>query len=273
MQSNKQLANKIKTKAFKDLSEQTQVLMTRLKDSADDDKAFIEVLLEVDFALQLSDFFETNLYKDIKRNKLNEVTYGKISSYSEQLDEAEQAEFRNNLSEIIDTQTKLIKKLKKRIFDCISRHSDVEKSILHAVMMLETLSYEQLDDEQHDKILHTIKNAEVNNILSQLDLINIYALEKYYPVPEARAIIDEYKLESTEFFELWQSANNKYKQAQGISIYDLDVEQPLIASKIYERRAELVDTRDKFIKNIDGYGGQFVNDNEILIPVEKGGLA
>lgn len=273
MQTNKQLANKIKTKAYKDLSEQTQVLMTRLKDSADDDKAFIDVLFEIDLALELSDFFETKLYKDIKRNKLNEVTSDKINSYSEQLDEADLAEFVDSISVVIDTQTKLIKKLKKRIYDCISRHSDVEKSILHAVMMLETLSYEQLDDSQHDKILHTIKNAEVNNILSQLDLINLYALEKYYPVPEARVIIEAYKLETTEFFELWQSANNKYKQAQGVSIYDLDVEQPLIASKVYERRAELVDTREKFIKNIDGYGGQFINDDEILNPVEKGGLA
>lgn len=70
MQTNKQLANKIKTKAYKDLSEQTQVLMTRLKDNADDDKAFIDVLLEIDISLQLSDFFETKLYKEIKEKNL-----------------------------------------------------------------------------------------------------------------------------------------------------------------------------------------------------------
>lgn len=272
MQSNKQLANKIKTKAFKDLSEQTQVLITRLKDSTDDDKAFIDVLFEVDVALQLSDFFETGLYKDIKRKKLFEVISDVIKAHSEQLQEDEQQAFIDELSADMEKQSKLVSVIKKRAFDCIDRHAEIEKQLLHSVLMIETLRYEQLNDEQHTKVTSTLANVVMYSALSQLDLIILHAAEKYFPLTEINNIIDKYSLESTELFELWQSVNQKYKEIHGVDVFVIDTKIPNIAKKIYKSRSEQIDTKEKLYRNLDTYGGLFLSDETISKVLESGGL-
>lgn len=270
MQSNKQLANKIKTKAYKDLSEQTQMVMDRLKDNADDDKAFISVLLEIDVALKISNFFETNLHNEFKRRKFNEVLATKIDDICKPMTTEQQQEYSEYLANILETQYKTADTIKKRAFDCINRHNNVERSLLHSIMMIETLNYEQLNDSQQEQIVSTLKRAEIDCTFAQLDLILLYAVEKYYPMAEINNVIDRYKLGSTELFNLWQSVNSKYKQAHGVDIYNLDVEQPHTASKIFERRAEVLDTREKLHKNIDSYGGQFLKDDEIQKYLKKG---
>lgn len=272
MQSNKQLANKIKTKAYKDLSEQTQVVMTRLKDNANDDKAFISVLLEIDVALQLSDFFETDLYKDIKEKKLFEVISEVVKTYCEKLPENEQQVYMNELSVDMEKQAKLVSVIKKRAFDCINRHAEVEKQILHSVLMLETVRYEKLTEEQHNNLISTMKNVVTDSAVNQLDLTLLHAVEKYFPLAEVNNIIDKYGLESTELFNLWQSANHKFKEAHGIDIFILDTEIPHTAKNIFEKHSEQVDTKEKLYKNLDTYGGLFLNDETISKILESGGL-
>lgn len=272
MQSNKQLANKIKTKAYKDLSEQTQVLMTRLKDNADDDRAFIDVLLEIDVALQLSDFFETKLYKEIKEKKLTDVLSEAVQKYCESLTEEEQQTRVNELSLEAEKQAKLVSVIRKRTYDCINRHAEVEKQILHSVLMLETVSYEQLTEEQHDKITSTMKKVVKESTLVQLDLTLLHAVEKYFPMPEANNIIDKYELESTELFNLWQSANHKYKKVHGVDVFVLDTEIPHIAKNIFEKHSEQVDTKEKLYKNLDTYGSLFLKDETISQVLKNGGL-
>lgn len=272
MQTNKQLANKIKTKAFKDLSEQTQVLMTRLKDSADDDKAFIDVLLEIDVALQLSDFFETKLYKEIKEKKLTDVLSEAVQKYCESLTEEEQQTCVNELSLEAEKQANLINVIRKRTYDCINRHSEVEKKILHSVLMLETIRYEKLTEEQHDKITSTMKKVITEGALIQLDLTLLHAVEKYFPLPEVKSIIDKYELESTELFNLWQSANRKYKKAHNVDVFVIDAEIPHIAKNVFEKHSEQVDTKEKLYKNLDTYGSLFLKEETISQVLKSGGL-
>lgn len=272
MQSNKQLANKIKTKAFKDLSEQTQVLMTRLKDNADDDKAFIDVLLEIDVALQLSDFFETKLYKEIKEEKLTDVLSEAIQNYCESLTEEEHQTYVNGLSIEAEKQAKLVSIIKKRTFDCINRHSEIEKQILQSVLMLETVSYEKLTEEQHSKLTSTMKNVVAESAVNQLDLIILHAVEKYFPLPEANNIISKYDLESTKLLKLWQSANHKYKKVHGVDVFIIDLEMQNIARNIFDTRSEQVDTKEKLYKNLDTYGGLFLKDETISQVLKNGGL-
>jgi hypothetical protein len=271
MLSNKQLANKIKTKAFKDLSEQSQVVMTRLKDNADDDRAFIEVLLEIDVALELSDFFETKLYKEIKHKKLHKVLSEAVQKIYENLTEEEQQTRVNELTSEAEKQGKLISIIMKRAFDCINRHSEVEKKILHSVLTLETISYERLTEEQHDKITSTMKKVATESALVQLDLALLHAAEKYFPLPEVNNIIDVYGLESTELYNLWQSANHKYKEAHGVDVFVLDTEIPHIAKNIFEKHSEQVDTKEKLYKNLDTYGSLFLKDETIRQVLKSGG--
>lgn len=272
MQTNKQLANKIKTKAYKDLSEQTQVLMTRLKDNADDDKAFIDVLFEIDLALELSDFFETKLYKDIKQKKLTDVLSEAIQKHCESLTEDEQQTYINEISKEAKKQANLINVIRKRTFDCIKRHTQVEKQILHSVLMLETVGYEQLTEEQHDKITSTMKKVVTEGALIQLDLTLLHAVEKYFPMPEANNIISKYELESTELFNLWQSANHKYKEAHSVDVFVLDTEIPHIAKNVFEKHSEQVDTKEKLYKNLDTYGSLFLKEETISQVLKSGGL-
>ena len=272
MQSNKQLANKIKTKAYKDLSEQTQVLMTRLKDNADDDKAFIDVLLEIDVALQLSDFFETKLYKEIKEKKLTDVLSEAIQKHCESLTEEEQQTYVNELSIEVEKQAKLVSVIRKRTFDCINRHSEVEKQILQSVLMLETLNYEQLTDEQYSKLISTMKNVVTDSAVNQLDLTLLHAVEKYFPLAEVNNIISKYDLESTELFNLWQSVNHKYKESHSVDVFVLDTEIPHIAKNIFEKHSEQVDTKEKLYKNLDTYGSLFLKDETISQVLKSGGL-
>lgn len=272
MQTNKQLANKIKTKAYKDLSEQTQVLMTRLKDSADDDKAFIDVLLEIDVALQLSDFFETKLYKEIKEKKLTDVLSEAVQKYCESLTEEEQQTYVNELSIEAEKQAKLVSVIRKRTYDCINRHSEVEKQILHSVLMLETIRYEKLTEEQHDKITSTMKKVVTEGTLIQLDLTLLHAVEKYFPMPEANNIISKYELESTELFNLWQSVNHKYKEAHSVDVFVLDTEIPHIAKNIFEKHSEKIDTKEKLYKNLDTYGSLFLKEETISKVLKSGGF-
>lgn len=272
MQSNKQLANKIKTKAYKDLSEQTQMVMDRLKDNTDDDKAFISVLFEIDVALQLSDFFETNLYKEIKHKKLFEVISDVIKAHCVQLPENEQQVYVDKLSAEVEKQSKLVSVIKKRTYDCINRHSQVEKQILQSVLMLETLSYEKLTEEQHDKITSTMKKVVTDSAVNQLDLTLLHAVEKYFPLPEVNNIIDKYDLESKELFNLWQSANHKYEKAHSVDVFVLDTSIPHIARNIFDTRSEQVDTKEKLYKNLDTYGGLFLTDETISKVLENGGL-
>lgn len=272
MQSNKQLANKIKTKAYKDLSEQTQVVMDRLKDNADDDKAFISVLFEIDVALQLSDFFETNLYKEIKYKKLTDVLSEAIQNYCESLTEEEQQTYVNELSIEAEKQAKLVSIIKKRTFDCINRHSEIEKQILQSVLMLETLNYEKLTEEQYSKLISTMKNVVTESAVNQLDLIILHAVEKYFPLPEVNNIISEYDLESKKLLKLWQSANHKYKETHGVDVFILDLEMQNIAQNLFDTRSEQVDTKEKLYKNLDTYGGLFLKDETISQVLKNGGL-
>lgn len=272
MQTNKQLANRIKTKAYKDLSEQAQVLMTRLKDNADDDKAFIDVLLEIDISLQLSDFFETKLYEDIKQKKLTDVVSEAVQKHCESLTEDEQQTYINELSKEVEKQANLINVIRKRTYDCINRHSEVEKKILHSVLMLETIRYEKLTEEQHDKITSTMKKVITEGALIQLDLTLLHAAEKYFPLPEAKSIIDKYELESTELFNLWQSANRKYKKAHNVDVFVIDAEIPHIAKNIFDIHSEQVDTKEKLYKNLDTYGSLFLKEETISQVLKSGGL-
>lgn len=97
--------------------------------------------------------------------------------------------------------------------------------------MLETVGYEQLTEEQHDKITSTMKKVVKEGALIQLDLTLLHAVEKYFPLAEAKSIIDKYELESTELFNLWQSVNHKYKEAHNVDVFVLDAEIPHIAKK------------------------------------------
>lgn len=272
MQSNKQLANKIKTKAYKDLSEQTQIVMDRLKDNAHDNKAFISVLLEVDVALQLSDFFETELYKEVKHKKLFEVISDVVKAHCVQLPENEQQVYVDKLSAEVEKQSKLVSVIKKRTFDCINRHAEIEKQILHSVLMLETVSYEQLTDEQHSKVTSTMKNVVEYSAVNQLDLTLLHAAEKYFPLPEVNNIIDKYDLEAIELFNLWQSANHKYKEIHSADVFVLDTKIPHIAKNIFDTHSEQVDTKEKLYKNLDTYGSLFLHDETIKQVLENGGL-
>lgn len=152
--------------------------------------------------------------------------------------------------------------LDKRISDWLIRQSKVVENIQEGILKV----LENNFDLDHDTLVYvggllTISTARYKE--SELDMITVKAVKECISMFELNLLIEKYQKDIRMLCEKWNDINNRLEKKTGNSIGIFDVEALNFSDSLYKTKIDLLDSYNKFFKNIDEYSSLFIESEPI----------
>lgn len=266
-----------KTKEQKRTNEEYQELygytldemLNKYKTITDEAQNNPQLLADLNYIQLFSDKFETPMYNHIERNAILAM----IQNYIQNDRGADENETNTLHDERIDEMNgylnnsgKLYTVIDKRATDWIVRQQKVTRQIQEAIIIMLEAVYKYATGEAKKKLASEtteilqakLHSAGIRYKESQLDLITLKATQELLPMFEMELFKKKYEQNIQGLMAKWNEQNKKYYMLTGDSIGAYRLNSLDIADKLYRTKYNLL--KSNFYKNIDGYSGEFLNN-------------
>ncbi|HHQ1838327.1 TPA: hypothetical protein ACSIXH_003654 [Acinetobacter baumannii] len=261
------MAGKLKEKN-KEYMDKYNYTFSDLKKMYEDMRAKAETdakeLVILSNANAFSDKFETPMFTMLDRNLLHAT----INKYVQGINDDEMTE--DERIEIYGYYYKRIKKvfltLDKRCTDWLIRQQKITRHIQNSIIRLLELDYQPTAKDIHELGID-LHNAGVRYRESQLDLITLKAVKDLLPMFEMELFIKQYDQNIEKLMMKWNKHNKELHSRTGKSIGAYITNRLNFADTLYNKKINLLDTESKFYKNIDGFSGEFLDEEQFNLTV------